>query len=132
MLNPIGRFRSKQHAGPRLAVLCLWAISTLNLFVSPAFTIPEKDQASVTAIRVAYFSDSSVLEALLYLVYSAVNPHADLADTVEDTIDKTDFIPSSDCLLHEGILPQENLFLPPHSLLSHADLEKSTPPPKVG
>lgn len=132
MLNPIRRFRNKQHSGPRLVVLCLWAVSTLNLFISPAFTIPEKDQTGVTAFQVANFTDSSVLEALLYLVYSAVNPNADLADTVEDSIDKADFIPSGDCLLHDSIPSQDNLFLPPHSQLSHADLEKFTPPPKIG
>ncbi len=130
MLNPIRSFRYKHRSAAWQVVLAFWAVSTINLFISPAFTFPEKDHAGVTALHVVHAPDSSLLEALMYLVYSAVNPNADLADTVEDTIDKVEFIATGASTFEDNGPAQDHLFVPPHGQLTHTDLEKSTPPPE--
>lgn len=130
MLNPIHLFRSKRHAAPRLVVLGFWVISTLNLFISPAFSFPEKDQTRATAFQVAHSADTSILEALLYLLYAGVNPNADLADSMEDSIDKVEFIAATGCSISDCSPARRGKFLPAQDVLAHADLEKNTPPPK--
>lgn len=126
-LNLIKGFRNPQRSAPRRIALVFWAVSSLNLFISPAFTMPE---ANLPVIHAAASHNTSLLETLLCWVYAAVNPKADLADSVEDSIDKTEYITSTHGLLTAGSSDQGAKFTPPSDFLSHTFLEKFTPPPR--
>lgn len=126
-LNLIQGFRNPQRSARRRVALVFWAVSSLNLFISPAFTIPE---GNLPGIHAAASPHASLLETLLCWVYAAVNPNADLADGVEDSIDKTEYITSTHGML-AAITPDRGMkFAPPRDFLSHTFLEKFTPPPR--
>lgn len=132
MPNLVSIFRSRPRSASRRLVLALWVVSTLNLFISPAVTLPEMEQTGLTTLQTAQAPETSVLESIFYLLYSTVNPNADLSDSVEDSVDKVEFIACSPSFLQHLAHGREITFIPPVERISHADLENTSPPPKVG
>lgn len=132
MPNLVSIFRSKPHSAFRRLVLALWVVSTLNLFISPALSLPVVHQPGSSALQAAQSPETSVLESLLHLLYSTVNPNADLSDSMEDSVDKVEFIAFSPSLFQHLAHGRDIKFIPPLERISYADLENTSPPPKVG
>jgi hypothetical protein len=132
MLNLLSDFRKKSNSSLWRVLLLLWTISSINLFLSPAFTISDKDQLGHPSIHSANSTETYWLNELIHFIFTEVNPNADLADTVEDSADKIEFISAGYCILKPDANGEERRMILLHETLLNTILEKSTPPPKIG
>lgn len=131
MKKLFNRLRNDRCFPLRKVLIFFWLVSACNIFISTAFKNSHPDALEKGEVTSGNSFDTSLMEALLYSVFSIVNSNGDLTDTVEDASEKLEFDIFGVFYFDTDQLVKEISFVLQHESIPSSDLEKFTPPPKL-